>query len=262
MIIDCHTHPPVSTSDGVEAGRKLLGQFLEAMSKEGVDGAAGSLSAPLYSDCHSHRQYNDLLAAISKPFEGRFWPMCVVNPREADAADEVRRCYEVLGIGALKLHPWLQGFSCSDQYMDPLYEVCAELGIPITFHDGSPPYASTLQCADVARRYPELTVILGHAGNNDQWRQARDIACEWPNVYLTMSGPSMLAMQSIVDTVPAERIMYGSDFGWGASGTVLIRYRLHKVQALKMDDTTRQLVLGGNALRLFGTRPQADFSSS
>jgi len=28
MIIDCHTHPPVSTSDGVEAGRKLLGQFL------------------------------------------------------------------------------------------------------------------------------------------------------------------------------------------------------------------------------------------
>jgi len=148
--------------------------------------------------------------------------MCVVNPREADAADEVRRCYEVLGIGALKLHPWLQGFSCSDQYMDPVYEVCAELGIPITFHDGS----------------------------------------EWPNVYLTMSGPSMLAMQSIVDTVPAERIMYGSDFGWGPGGTVLIRYRLHKVQALKMDDTTRQLVLGGNALRLFGTRPQADFSSS
>ncbi len=252
MVIDCHVHPPIPISAGVDEGRSLMEQFLDVMTAEGVDGSAGSLSAPLYSDCYTHREHNDFLAAISQGFEGRFWPMCVVNPREETAADEVRRCYEMLGIKALKLHPWLQGCSCSDEYNDPVYEVCAELGIPITFHDGSPPYSSTLQCADVTRRFPEVTVVLGHAGLNDQWRQARDIACEWPNIYLTMCGPTMLAMQSIVDSVPAERIMYGSDFGWGAGGTGLIRYRLHKVEALEMDEQTRELVLSGNALRLFG----------
>ena len=252
MIIDCHIHPPIPISLGVDEGRRTLGKCLDAMAAEGVDGAAGSLADPLYSDCSTHREHNDFLAAMAGGSQGRFFPMCVVNPREDDAAGEVRRCYEVLGIRALKLHPWLQGCSCSDDYNDPVYEVCAELGMSITFHDGTPPYSSTLQCADVARRHPQVKVVLGHAGLNDQWRQARDIACEWPNVYVTMCGPSMLAMQSIVDLVPPERIMYGSDFGAGAGGASLIHYRLHKIQALAMDDSTRELVLSTNALSLFG----------
>ncbi len=252
MVIDAHIHFTMPLSAGVDEARRAMGEELELIAEAGVDGATGSLIDPLYSNCDAHSQYNDFFAETSKGFEGRFWPWCVVNPVNHDAADEVRRCYEVLGMKALKLHPWLQGFSCSDDYCNPVFEVCAELGMPINLHDGSPPYASTPACGEVARRYPEAKVVLAHAGLNDQWRQARDLACELPNVYLTMSGPSMLAMQSIVDSVPAERLMYGSDYG--AGGVSLIHYRLHKIQQLEMDDRTRKMVLGETALRLLGAK--------
>ncbi len=252
MVIDAHMHFDIPLKAGVDEARRVMEQELELMAEAGVDGATGSLIEPLRCNCVAHSEYNDFFAATSRGFAGRFWPWCVVNPLDDDAADEIRRCYEVLGIKALKLHPWLQGFSCSDDYCNPVFEVCAELGMPINLHDGSPPYSATAGCGEVARRYPEAKVVLAHAGLNDQWRQARDLACELPNIYLTMSGPSMLAMQSIVDNVAADRIMYGSDYG--AGGVSLIHYRLDKIKQLEMDDDTRRMVLGETALRLLGAK--------
>ena len=54
----------------------------------------------------------------------------------------------------VKLHPWLQGFSAHEPGLDPLCEVAAAAGVPILFHDGTPPFSTPLQLASLARRHP------------------------------------------------------------------------------------------------------------
>ena len=62
---------------------------------------------------------------------------------------------------------------------------------------------------EVGRRHPDLPVIIGHGLGEDGIRLAADT----PNVYLEMSGsyPYRGALRRAIDTVGADRIVFGTD---------------------------------------------------
>lgn len=253
MIIDFHAHITFPLDADDKTIDQRLSDQVAVMDRNQVEAAVVSLIEALYSNCADYRAANDLAARACARFPGKFFPMAVVNPYDQEkAAEELRRSIELLGMKGLKLHPWLQGFSVSDPYIKPVMEECQRLKIPVVFHDGTPPYSSSLQIANLAKLYPEATIVLGHSGLNDLWRNAQQAALEYENIYLCLCGVSTQALETLCATVPHTRLLYGSDLAWDAES--VLQYRLHKVQSLSLDEASRELILSGNARRLLGER--------
>jgi len=245
MIIDSHAH--LASGKGalfsvVMSASQLKDEFLA----RGVERAVVFTGDGFWRDS---RESNDRLAEQVKPFLDFYIPWATVHPYEGQAAvDEVRRSVEVLGMKGLKFHSWLQGFSVSTKWMYTIVEEAIKLKIPITFHDGTPPYSSPLQIANLARLYPEATIILSHSGLRDLWPDALLAAQELKNIWLGFGGPTLAGMQKIVDTLGADRIIYGSDGGLGHPSA--ISYALKIVNELRIADADREKILGRNIARL------------
>ncbi len=242
MIVDCHTH--LVGEAYAELG---AGSLVESMDRYGVDHSVVFTLDGFFGDA---RRHNDELARFVAAHPGRLTGFASVYPRAPNAADEVRRAVTELGMKGLKLHPWIQGTNALEAYMEPLAEACAELRVPILFHDGTPPYCTPLQFAMLAERHPDLTVILGHSGLLDLWPEALAAGRRVPNIWLCLCGPPTYALRKLVDGVPHERIIFGSDIGFGAD--FQLSHRLEQVRSLGLDPETLAAILGGNAARLLG----------
>jgi len=131
-------------------------------------------------------------ALILERHAGRFVLFCGLDPRWPDAELRFRRCVEQFPVAGLKIYPPC-GYSPSDASLFPLYEVCAEFGLPVLLHTG--PTVPTLRhdfampwlIDEAAMRFPSVDFILAHAAIN-----YTDIAinlCAYrPNVYMDTGG--------------------------------------------------------------------------
>jgi predicted TIM-barrel fold metal-dependent hydrolase len=245
MIIDSHSHLANGRRglfSNVLSPSELMDEFLS----RGVEKAIVFTGDGFWGD---YRTSNTLLAEQVKPFPQFYIPWATVHPYDGQAAvDEIRRCVEVLGMRGLKFHSWLQGFSVSSSGMYTIVEESIKQRIPITFHDGTPPYSSPLQIANLARLYPEATIILSHSGLRDLWPDAMIAAQEQKNIWLGLPGPTLAGMQSIVETIGADRILFGSDGGLGHPSA--ISYALRIINELKINNFDKEKILGLNIARL------------
>lgn len=244
MIIDSHTHTGLRAQGEAVPVEGLI----ETMQTLGIDKAVVFTTQGFYSDT---RAGNDRLAATAARYPGILYPWATVDPHEGEAAAaELRRAVTELGMGGLKLHPWIQGYSTTNPKMDMVMDELVRLGIPLIFHDGSPPWTTPLQIANLARRYPTVPVILGHGGLRELWPDALLAARQLDNLWLGTSGVPFHGLQQMVDSLGPERILFGTDGGAGHPSTMA--YRLGVVEALRISDAAREAILGGNLARLLG----------
>jgi predicted TIM-barrel fold metal-dependent hydrolase len=135
--------------------------------------------------------------------------------------------------------------------MDPICEVAAQLDLPILFHDGTPPYSLALQIAVLARRHPAVTMILGHGGLHDTWREALAALDATPNIWACLCGTPPYAAQCMIRHGPLDRIVVGTDAGLAA--VVEQPYAAARVVEwgrYELSDAQRQAVLEDNPRRL------------
>jgi len=248
MIVDCHTHASGGRSFGVSP--VPVADFIAVMDQCGIDRSLVYTTDGFFFD---PVECNNELQAFVQQFPERLVAGPTIDPRHGpDAIAEMRRCRLELGMKApLKLHPWLQGFCPVEPLMDPIAEAAIELGMVIMMHDGTPAYSTPLQVAALAARFPELTVILGHSGLKDLWQTALAAARRYPNIILCLCGTLPLGVERIVAEVDPKRLLFGTDAGFGAAvGNQ--SYRLGQILRLNIPKETKDLILGGNAQRLFG----------
>lgn len=139
---------------------------------------------------------------------------------------ELARCFPdvtfvlaVRGFGAVKLHPWLQGFQLLEPEAIEIARRAAAQGMPLLVHDSTPPSASPLQIGELATRVPEVTVVLADGGLMDLRPDAITAVNRWPNVMVCLCGRASAAMfRQMLDSVPADRVAVGTDAGFEASG--------------------------------------------
>jgi predicted TIM-barrel fold metal-dependent hydrolase len=246
-VIDIHTHMPGVHVTGITGLQQQ--EFLDLMDANGVDKAWVFTLDGLYFD---PVPYNDLLLQFCSINPERLIPFCTIHPRYPNAVEELRRCVLDLGMRGLKLHPWTQAFSPNDAMMEPVGEALAELGIPVLFHDGTPPNSSPMQVAYFAMRHPTVPVILGHAGLHDLWKEAVYAAMRYPNIYLCPSGMPPYGIEYALKRVPIERFMFGSDAGFGHP--YWLKSQLEKARTQNLSAAEEALFLGGNAERLLGKK--------
>jgi uncharacterized protein len=212
VLVDFHAHQP--SLRGVW-GLDLFGpdEYLSVMDRYGI---ATSVVLPLDGLFFDDRGTNDEVAAWCADSDGRLVPFCTVNPRARDADKEIERCVGELGVRGVKFPPWLQGFHPNEPCMVPVCEMASELGLPMLFHDGTPPYSTPLQIGELAGRFPDLQVVLGHGGLYDLWPEAIAAARRYPNLHVCMTSLHPYAMKRIIDEAPLNQILFGSDGGLAA----------------------------------------------
>jgi predicted TIM-barrel fold metal-dependent hydrolase len=235
-MIDCHVHQP--SGDAYPPG-----EYLAFMDELGVERAVVFTYDGLLGPSPA---LNDSLARFAA--DERFVAFATVDPRRPDAAGEVERCVREHGMRGVKLHPWLQGFSPHGEFMDAL----CELGLPILFHDGTPPYSAPLQIAVLARRHANTAFVLGHGGLHDLWREAA-AAAELPNVHVCMCATPPYAMRRLVERVPLERLLFGTDGGLApAPRQAYVALRIRQLERLGLSPRQRRAILDENPRRLLG----------
>ena len=241
-MIDFHVHQPTA------AAAYEPDAFVAAMDELGID-----LSVVFTYDglLRPSAAANDSLARWVGAAPDRLVAFATVDPRDPAAGEEIERCTRELGMRGVKLHPWLQGFSAHDPGLDAVCFTAARLGVPVVLHDGTPPFSTPLQLATLARRHPATTIVLGHGGLHDLWREAVAAVRTTSNVHLCMCGTPGYAMRAIVARCPIDRLLFGTDAGLRPEP--LQRYaalRVASLDELGLEPAQRRAVLETNPRRL------------
>jgi hypothetical protein len=241
VIIDFHAHL-FSEWKGIKG--LAPGELVQQMDQNEVDHAVVYTLNGFWGD---FRKANDALVRLAKPYGSRLIPFCTVHPNEiGKAIDEVDRCKTKYHIQGIKLHPWLQGFSVTSMEMLQLAEHAARREMMLVLHDGSPPYCEPLQIADLARRFPSLTVVLGHGGLKDFHMEALMALQRHPNLVIGCNAPAT-ALERMIHELKGDRILFGSDLGFSK---IALPWWLAHIRSLAISEEEKEKVLAGNARRL------------
>lgn len=139
---------------------------------------------------------------------------CYLNPRHANVMEVLRRGMEEQGMSGVKL--WCATY-CDDPLVNPIAEYCIEHDIPVLIHalDKSVqqiPYESTgVHVRALAKRYPQLRIIMAHMGGNE-YTGVRAVA-DCPNVMMDICGVLCRAdtITYAIERVGVGRLLYGTD---------------------------------------------------
>jgi len=223
-------------------------RMIEAMDRFGVDQTCVYTMMGFYAETARN---NDLLLERARRYPDRLIPFVTVDPKlGSEAVDELERCLEQPEFRGVKFHPWLQAFASSmlEETMTAILKVAARERTPILFHDGTPPYSTTFQIAELARWVPEAKVFLGHAGSADYVDPAARLIRDIPNLYGCYCGSRPGDLVHLVETAGAEKITFGSDFDPGS--WELLAERLDNTVEAGLSPEALEAVLWRNAERI------------
>jgi predicted TIM-barrel fold metal-dependent hydrolase len=299
VIIDIHTHlgfhaiyPPEFLAgllgEGHEPGplpsivqRWLSDEHGSRLIAE-MDRAGITTSALLMIDCGV--RYGDGDAPIDRNYAvhrallerwpERFVVFGGVDPRRGpDGLERFRRSVTEWGFGGMKLYPPM-GFSPAQAALDPYLDICAEHGIPVMTHGGDSlasldnAFARTADVISLARRRPDVNVIMAHGGyllDDPEIRRAMEYGNVWVDlagfqVRLRVGNDAMSALGWAFRTEFNERVLFGSDyplFHFGRRIEDDLADLRRACEAAGSDQRAFENVMHGNAARLLQRRAAA-----
>lgn len=245
-VIDAHCHIGYSIASGVAITEEEL---LAVMAANGVDAA---MVMPQPHQGLEVAPIHDRIARFVKQHPGTIYGMANVSPRlpEADYRREVSRCVRALGFRALKLDPSVHALAPNHPRCEIIFASARELGVPVLIHTGlGVPNALPALAIPPALRYPDVTIVLAHAGFAVFAAEAIVAAQVCPNIVLEPSWCASFQVADMVRAIGADRVMYGSDHPSNVAS------ELAKLGAIGLDGAQRDLVLGGTARRVFALDP-------
>ncbi len=274
QILDahCHIYPERVAAKAVDmtgrfyespaAGTGAVQNMLRLGAAAGIDAyvVQSVASAP-----HHVTSINHFIAAEVAAGEGRLTGLGAMHPDTADKATAIAEI-RALGLHGVKLHPDMQRFRIDDPAVYPLYELCAEHGLPILMHMGDPryDYSHPDRLHKVLSDIPELVVVGAHMGGWDNW----DYACErlsgHRNLYVDTSS-SIAAAGKHHGLVPeivyldcgratrlirawgVDKVIFGTDYPmWSPEADIDAFF------GLDLTESERRAILWDNGRRVFG----------
>ena len=273
-VFDCHIHVQPWEQLKPEAlammasGRRDLSRIqraladpaalLSLMDEEGVERAA-LINYPAPDVMGFTDSANDWVAAFVSGHEDRLVAVGSVHPRlTRDAAGETARLFEI-GIRMLKLHPPHQlvaanAYRHGNEALEKIYRTAQAAGRPVMIHTGTSifpgarnVYADPMAADDVAVDFPNLPMILAHAGRPLFMQTAVFLARRHPNVYLDLSG---IPPRKLLEYLPrleeiAGKCLWGTDYP--SPGVASMRANVEDFATLPLSEAARQRILWSNA---------------
>ncbi len=249
-IIDHHAHLALNYGHRHKTGAE---EVLRAMDEAGVDKSIVIDLASLYGG--DYRLGNREAAEICKRHADRLMCFAYLHPPLYGIDACLRHCDEAvreMGHLGLKLHPVSDSHPAnSREYVYPVMEKCRELKVPIFIHTGHAPHSGPILCADLARAFPDVDIILGHIGHA-MFADACYVARKYPNIWVDTSMNHGGPLRNALAAVGPERLLFGSDSP--TSHPIACK---GLIETLDLTREEKDLILGGNIERLLGLDGEA-----
>lgn len=276
-IIDIHVHiqPWEQIKPGVRekmtAGRKDLAAieqfmqspkaFLEFLDAQGVE-AAGLINYPSPDLMGFTATTNDFVANYCKENPRRLIAFGGVHPRFCDDVDAEMTRLLKLGIRCLKVHPPHQNIAANAYRHGhagqlALYRRAERENMLLMFHGGTSifpgarnVFADTMPIDDVAVDFPDLKIIIAHAGRPLHVETTFFLLRRHQNVHIDVSG---IPPKKLLEYLPrleeiSEKTLWGTD--WPSPGVMDMRKNIDDFLALPLAQKTKESVLHENAAAL------------
>jgi predicted TIM-barrel fold metal-dependent hydrolase len=244
MIIDVHAHMGWDQVFDEEFTAQDL------LAKHKLFGISRTIVQP--ASCHtleSVQKQHTAIAELAKKHPGEFQGMANPNPHLPDAEyeAELKRCVLELGFVGVKIHTFAHSVVPGGRDGRKVFRLAQQLKIPVMVHTGPGiPFANPSLLIPVARDFPDVTVVMAHCGLMISAAEVPIVLDLCPNVVADVTWTGAFLVRHWVHQFGAQRFMYGSDHADNA-GT-----ELAKVRECGLTDEQENLLLSGNAIRVYG----------
>lgn len=243
MIIDAHIHIG-KWSEIFFNYESTVAQAIEVMKSSGVN-AAVCMPADATDN-------EDLFSETYNNPDFKFYFKAWINPKDKKLDLFLEK--NIDNISLFKVHPSIQRTRITDGSYDKYIKLASEKKKPIVVHCGRwQEIASYHYPLELADKYPDLILILAHLGG-DQPSLYLDCAKtiqdkKYKNVYLgTESVREFYFVNKVVNTVGAEKVIFGSDYNLGLPLTYI-----PIIESLDIPAPDKELIFSGNILRLMNS---------
>ncbi len=250
-IIDFHTHPFLDQYDSICVYEKdTTYDKVPALFKSiGITRICGSVIRPFDPEkpMESIRACNDHAWKLKEIYGDFYIPGIHIHPDYVEESVEEIKKYNALGVNLIgELIPYAHAWSScvSKGYYEILEEAAARKMI-VSFHT-----MDQNEMDKMVADNPNVTFILAHPGEYHEVVRHIDRMKKHENCCLDLSGTGLFRYQMLkhlVDTVGAERILFGSDYP-----VCTPAMNIAEVVFEEMADEARELIFSGNAKRLLG----------
>ena len=147
----------------------------------------------------------------------------------------------------VKIHPSYSQIAITHPNFEPILSRIQQIGKPVLLHTSSTAVTLCRNIVPIARRYPNLPIIMGHMGRND-WAGSIEAAAQADNLYLDpcCSFPERCKIEQAVKKVGAQRVVYGSAMMENHPA-----FTIGMITDADISQQERELIFWGNAKRLF-----------
>ena len=264
-IVDIHTHFD-------SANPQYLDDFLRMSDQLNVTGCMLTLFAN-----------RKVVAEAAKKYPGQIIPFGYIDLDAPDVAQQVEELHGLgyRGLGELE---FVKKDYNNPAYF-PVYELANKYKWVILFHTGivlrakfhEPEDVASLRMRaiyleEIARRFPQITVIGAHCGN-PEYEWAAEISRWNPNVFFDLSGSSLKKLRGRLTDVSRyfwwsntdegsdqpnndpsafTKLVFGSDTSPQDVEKVLAQYRADVRRRQCVPESARKLVLGGTLAKILG----------
>jgi predicted TIM-barrel fold metal-dependent hydrolase len=246
VIIDAHAHLGFDT---VYDHLFTAGSLLESQALDGID--ITLVQPATVHDADSVRRYHDAIADLCEQYRGRFRGIANPNPHLPGGAyeREVARCVDELHFVGVKLHPAAHAVNPTGRDGRKVFALSAERALPVMVHTGAGiPWAAPALLEPLAAEYPDLPIIVAHAGAMILAAEAFQLAQRHPNVYLECSWTPGFVVAKWAEELGAARLMFGSDHAENAAS------EFAKLRTAGLSEEALEGVLGRTAATVFRLR--------
>ncbi|WP_281890663.1 amidohydrolase family protein [Paenibacillus sp. YYML68] len=240
-VIDTHVHLGVSRFSGVGTTPEAI---IQAMDGYGIHTSLVMPQPTLESIPDVHKAIHEM----SLQYPGRIYGMASIDPWLSEEAyrAEAAVCMEQYGFVALKLHPLGHNISPLSAGCEKIYETASAYRVPVLVHTGiGNPFSLPSLLIDAAKRYPDVTFVLAHAGFAVYTDEAVVAAKYCDNIILEPSWCPTYTVVKMISAIGAERIIMGSDH------LSNLPVELVKYQSIGLSDADLERILVTNPQRIF-----------
>lgn len=223
--------------------------LISLMDRSGIDRAACMSLRGMFI---SWRDGNAETLAAARRFGDRLIPMATISPFLDGDADELRRLVDA-GMRGVRLYPGFHNYPLDSAFTDAICTAAAERGIPVMIP--TRPMMNwrfkTLAIESIgalADRHPKTTILISGPNYLVEYQALVKVMQRCGNVVYEVSClQGFGSVARLVGEVGGDRLCLGT-------GAVL-NYpacNVSKLDRAKIDDSEREAIAAGNAVRLLG----------
>lgn len=267
-VVDAHHHYMAPGEDDVlfapqasmEREAYVKREFGERLRSMDTDGIGQAVIMPGHGYLRPHgiadtRRINDAVAEYQRAHPECFRvALAVAEPLfGSQSLAELDRVHGELGLAGVTFHARFQGVPTDHRLIAGLIERMAELGLVPFVHAGDSSEEEIWRILSLARRVPEVTVVVLDAFDRvEKVNQALACAELGPNLVFDTAGcPDYDFVRRFTARYGAQRVVFGS----GRYSATAPRKRHHVLPDIldaDLPDDDKRAIVAGNITRIFG----------